>query len=307
MSLPESVFAEVARNLFKFRYEVTIHVGTLVGGTPTDANVAEGWIRSKMGLTTDGLVKAEVERVMDERGVSADAAVEEVTRNRHLTGFKRDYSSAMARADQEKATTTGFVFEGKRKVFTPDEARRTFGELLIEGRQVKAMLKEALMICVGSGHIDGTKYGKTSKSAKGFFAEHAFVEEESISLGVTEPSRINQSFVHTFRGAGIKLEEWAQDVELSFTIISDFDFTTKDRDFWAKLFAMAEKNGLGASRSQGYGRFATIKFTQVESDPATTAKATRRVQQIREQEKILEAERAAGKAAKAADADGTGD
>lgn len=299
MPLPVSVFAEVAASLFCYRYEVTLHVGTLVGGTPTNPDVAEGWIRTKMGLSTDDLVKAEVERVMEERGVREDAAIAEVTKNRHLTGFKRDYNSAQARRDQEKATTTGFVFEGKRKIFTPQEARLTFGELFIEGRQIKAMMKEALMIGVGAGHIEGTKYGKTSKAAKGFFAEHVFVEEDAVLLGVTEPSRIEQSFVHTFRGAGIKLEEKADDVEVRFTVVADFDFASKDPDFFAKIFAIAERNGLGASRSQGNGRFSTVRFERVASDPATTAKANRRVKEIKEQERLLEAERAKAAAAKA--------
>ncbi len=300
MSLPQSVFADVANKLFSYRYEVTLHVGTLVGGTPTNEDVAEGWIRAKMGLNTDELVRAEVERVMSERGVQPEQAIEEVARNRHLTGFKRDFNSPLALAHQKQATGTGFVFQGKRKIFTPAEARRTFGELLIEGRQIKAMLKEALMIAVGSGHVEATKYGKTNKAAKGFFAEHVFVEEEAVRLGVTEPSRIDQSFVHTFRGAGIKLEEKALDVEVKFTIIADFDFATKDKDFFAKIFAIGERNGLGASRSQGNGRFSTTRFERVESSPETTQKATRRAAQIREQEKVLEAERAAKKAAQEA-------
>lgn len=301
MALPPSVFQDVSDSLFSYRYTVKIHVGTLVGGTPTNRDVAEGWIRTKMGLSTEELIQAEVERVMDARGVKPEEAIEQVNKDRHLTGFKRNYGTSLARADQLRAMTSGFVFEGVRKVFTEREALATFGELYIEGRQFKAMMKEAAMIGVGSGHIDGTKWGKTGKAMKGFLAEHLFVEEEELLLGVTEPSTIDQSFVHTFRGAGIKLEEKIHDAELTVTLIADWDFEAKVKDFYGIMFALAEKNGLGASRSQGFGRFAVTSFERVESDPATTKKATKRAKEIIAEDKA----RAAAREAAAAEGAGT--
>jgi hypothetical protein len=291
VALPTSIFVDIGEGLFSYRYQVSIHVGTLVGGTPSDDAVAEGWIRTKMGLSTKELVQAEVEKAMDARGASIDDAVEEVAKKRHLTGFKRNWITPLARADQAKAASTGFVFAGERKIFTPAEAQRTFGELYIEGRQLKAMFKEALMIGVGAGHIDATKWGKTSKAAKGFFAEHCFIEEEEILLGVTEPTTIEQAFVHTWRGAGIKLEEKLMDAELSFTIVADWDFDAKVKNFFGILLSIGERNGIGASRSQGYGRFSTTRFERVKSDAATTRRATARVKEIREQELLLAAER----------------
>lgn len=263
MALPVSIFADISDRLFRHRYAVTLHVGTLVGGVPTDPNVAEGWIRTKLGKTTDELIRDEVEKVMDERGVKPDAAVEEVAKNRHLTGFKRNFYSPLAVADQRRAETTGFVFEGKRKIFTPEEARATFGELFIEGRQIKAMFKEATMITGAAGNIPMTGWGKTRKAIKGFLAEHMFVLEDEVPLGVTEPSEIVQSFVHTWRGAGIKLEEHVNDVEVKFTIVTDDDFTAVDKDFFGKVLVVGEMNGLGASRSQGYGRFVVTRFDKL--------------------------------------------
>jgi len=289
--LPESVFKSIGDGLFSYRYAVEIEVGTLVGGTPTNDKVAEGWIKTKMGLSTDDLIRAEVEKTMDQRGVTPDDAVEKVSRDRHLTGFRRDPSTPLSREAQKRATTTGFLFGGERKIFTPEEARLTFGELFIEARTIKAMAKEALMIAVGAGHIDALKWGKTNKAAKGFFAEHLFVEEENVYLGITEPDEIAQGFVHTWRGTGLKLEERANNVRLRFTFIADFDFNKRMKDFFGILMSTAEKNGLGASRSQGYGRFSTVRFEQIESDPATTKRANARVAKIREEEALLTAER----------------
>lgn len=289
--LPESVFKSIGDSLFCYRYEVEIEVGTLVGGTPTNDKVAEGWIKTKMGLSTEDLIRAEVEKTMDQRGVTPDDAVEKVSRDRHLTGFRRDPSTPLSREAQRRATTTGFLFGGERKIFTPEEARLTFGELYVEARTIKAMAKEALMIAVGSGHIDALKWGKTNKAAKGFFAEHLFVEEETIHLGVTEPDAIVQGFVHTWRGTGLKLEEHLHNARLGWTFIADFDFEARMKDFFGILMSVAEKNGLGASRSQGYGRFSTVQFERVESSPATTKRANARVAKIREQEALLAAER----------------
>jgi hypothetical protein len=264
MSMPVSVFSDIAEKIFSFRYGVTLHVKTLVGGTPSDPNVAEGWIRTKMGLSTDELVQAEVMQVMADRGMTAEAAAAEVSKARHLTGFRRDFNSPLAREHQQRAMTTGFVFEGKRKIFTLEEALATFGELYVEGRHVKAMLKEAAMIAVGSGHVDGKKWGTTNKAMKGFLAEHLFVLEDQLPLEVTEPTEIVQSFVHTFRGSGIKYEEHVRDVEVKFTIVADYDFAGRDPEFFGKVFVIGEQNGLGASRSQGYGRFVVTRFERLK-------------------------------------------
>lgn len=264
-----SVFDGARDKIFCHRFHVELTVEQLVGGTPTDRNVAAGWIRTKMGLTSEDAISAQVEEVMKARGVTADQAVEQVARNRNLSGFKRDFTTPIARNTQRLASTRGVKVlqaDGEtyaHRVFTPEEAEVTFGELLIEGRQVKAMLKENAMIAVASGGIEGKGWGATRKGMLNFLVEHLFVEENVILLGVTDPDFVNQSFVHTFRGSGIKLEEVARDVVLSFTLVADFDFTEKDKDFFEQVMVRAEYNGLGASRSQGFGKFKTTRFEQL--------------------------------------------
>lgn len=265
-----SVFEGARDKIFCHRFHVELCVDKLVGGTPTDPNVAEGWIRTKMGLTSEELISAEVEQVMQARGVTADQAVEVVARNRNLSGFKRDFTTPIARNAQHQATTRGarvLTSDGKtqvHRVFTPEEAARTFGECYIEGRQIKAMLKENAMVAVAAGGIEGKGWGATRKGMLNFLVEHLFVEEQEIFLGVTDPDFVNQSFVHTFRGSGIKLEEVLLDAVLSFTLAADFDFPDKDADFFEQVMVRAEYNGLGASRSQGFGTFKTTKFERLE-------------------------------------------
>ena len=128
--------------------------------------------------------------------------------------------------------------------------------LYYEGRQLKAALKEAASI-----RFPGQKWGSTRKGTLSFFPEHIFVVEDRLHLGVVEPTRINQRFVSTWRGTGIQYEEVVEDAKFDFTIISDFDFKAEE---WALLWLTAEQMGVGASRSQGFGRFVVTRWERLD-------------------------------------------
>lgn len=217
-----SVFAKYQAEMYPHRWAGSLVVGRIAGGTPTDPHVAEGWLKTKLGIDKDDLIREQVAQVMVERGATADEATEVVNANKHLNGFKRDDSG-----------------------------------LYIEGRQLKAALKEACSIAVAAGKLTGRGWGKTNKGLLSYFAEHAFITEDKLHLGVTEPTGIAQRFVHTFRGSGIQYEEYVDDAKIDFTCITDHDFTPKE---WAAIWTAGEQNGLGASRSQGYGRYEVTRW-----------------------------------------------
>ncbi len=169
----------------------------------------------------DDLLREAVEQVMTERGVTENEAVAAVKADRHLQGFKRDENG-----------------------------------LYIEGRQLKSLIKEAAGV-----RWAGTRWGPTRKGTNSFFAEHVFVTEDRLHLGVEEPSGIAQRFVATFRGTGIRYEEFVTDVKLTASVITDYAFSDEE---WALLWLTAEQLGLGASRSQGFGRFEVRGWDQVE-------------------------------------------
>jgi hypothetical protein len=265
-----SIFADHASKIYQYRYAVQLHVGKLVGGTPTDPDVAGGWVRTKMGITSEEAVTAAVEEVMKKTpGLTAEAAMDEVAARRNLSGFKRRFDTPTARMVQRQAVERGIEVldrDGKTKTlrrYSQADAERIIGELLIEGRQIKAMIKEAAMISVGAGHIEARGWGATKKSMLNFLVEHMFVPDDEVLLGVTDPSEVNQSFVHTWRGSGIKLEEVLRDAVVDFELLCDYDFTAKERDFFKTVFVVGEQNGLGASRSQGFGRFKVTKFDKL--------------------------------------------
>lgn len=222
-----SVFAQYRTEMFPYRFSGQLHVGVIAGGTPTDPNVAEGWIKTKLGATDD-LVRQMVAETMVDRGVTADVAAEQVAMNKHLNGFKRDEQG-----------------------------------LYIEGRQLKAALKEAASCAVAAGKLNGRGWGKTNKGLLSYLAEHVFIVEDRLHLGVTEPSGINQRFVHTFRGSGIQYEEYVTDAKIDFTVMADHDFSERD---WAAIWTSGEQQGIGASRSQGYGRYEVTRWDRIKEE-----------------------------------------
>ncbi len=210
-----SVFEKFRAKAYPYEFQVTISVGRIAGGTPTDPRVAEGWLKTKIAPDRDDLIREAVAEVMLERGVDAAEATRVVDTNKHLNGFKRNDSG-----------------------------------LYIEGRQMKACIKEAANI-----RWPKDRWGPSRKGTLSFFAEHIFVQEDILPLGVVEPTGVAQRFVHTWRGSGIQYEEYVDNAKLTFTVATDNDFTQEQ---WALLWLTAEQQGIGASRSQGYGRFEVI-------------------------------------------------
>ena len=122
-------------------------------------------------------------------------------------------------------------------------------------------MKEAANVAVGAGKLDSRGWGKTNKGLKGWLAEHIIVEDERLHLGVTEPTGVMQRFISTFRGTGIQYEEFVEDAKLSFTIATDQDFTAEQ---WAMIWLTGERQGIGASRSQGFGTYTVTTWNKLK-------------------------------------------
>ena len=227
----KSAFPEFRAAAWPYKFHGTMHIGTLVGGTPTDPKVAEGWIKTKLGVQADEVVQQAVAKVMAETGSTVDEAAKTVADDRHLNAFKRD----------------------------PEKG------LYIEGRQLKSAIREAASVAYAVGKILNDKgnnsWGRTGKGIHGFAAEHIQVVDDRIYLERLAADNVAQKFVHTFHGSGIQYEETVSDVELHFTVQSDYDFS---REFWAMLWLTGEYQGLGAARSQGFGRYTITEWEQFD-------------------------------------------
>jgi len=222
----KSVFEdEFGDAAFPFKFAGTLLVHTIAGGVPSDEEVAMSWLKSKV-TDKDDLVRDAVAQTMAERGVSVEEATEIVNKLRHLNGFKRDANG-----------------------------------LYIDGRQLKSAFKEAVSCAVAAGKLPGRGWGKTNKGLTNFVAEHIFPVEDILYLGVQEPTGITQRFVKTFRGTGIQYEEFVRDARIDFTMITDWDF---DRKTWMMIWRTGEQEGIGASRSQGFGRYKVVRWERIK-------------------------------------------
>lgn len=220
-----SAFAKYHRKAWPHCYKAVMEIDHIRGGVPTDPKVAEGWIKTKLG-STDDLLRAQVAEVMVERGVGAEEAAGVVDATRHLNGFKRD----------------------------PEHG------LYFEGRQVKAAIKEAASIAVAAERLALRGWGKTNKWLLAFIAEHVCVVEDRLYLGVHQPTGVYQKFVHTRFGSAIAMEEYVEKARVPFTVETDWKFTDEQ---WAMIWLTGEQQGIGASRSQGAGRYTITEWEKV--------------------------------------------
>jgi hypothetical protein len=216
-----SVFEKFKAEAWPFRFEASLLVHHIHGGIPSDPKVAEGWLRSKLAAKDD-LIRQMVAETMVDRNIDAEEAAAVVDERKHLCGFKRDENG-----------------------------------LYIEGRQVKAAIKEAANVAGAAGKLKtGKMWGATKKGLLSFVAEHIMVEEDRIHLGVAIADDIDQGFVHSTgpggRRTGIRYNEFVEEAKLTFHVLSDHEFEERE---WAMIWLTGEQQGLGANRSMGCGRY----------------------------------------------------
>ena len=225
-----SVFDKYEKDVYQYNWHVELLIANIHGGVPSNPNVAKGWLKTKFKDKDEQIIEL-VQATMIERGLDPDEDIDDTT----LDGLL-DEAVKMRQL-------SGFYRH-------PDT-----GELCIRGRHVKAMIKEAANIAYAKD-----RWGPTNKGTRSFFAEHVFVAEDWIPLGRSAPDGVDQRFVHTWRGDGIQYDEYVEDAKISFTVLTDYKFTAKE---WGKLWVIAQHNGLGAARSQGYGTFSVERWDAV--------------------------------------------
>lgn len=237
------VFAKYEAKAWPFRYAATVHVRQLCGGTPSDPNVAEGFLKTKLGVDNERQIQQMVAELMVDRGLDAEEALKEANELRHLNGFKRD--------------ERGLYLEGrcvKAGIKEAANIRWQYARWLVDRNgKVSVQYKAPGKKVDGESTISG-------KATTSFIPEHISVQEDRIPLGVHEASGINQKFVHTFRGSAIQYEEYVTDVKLSFTVATDCEFSEEQ---WALLWLTGQEQGLGGSRSQGYGRYEVVQWDRL--------------------------------------------
>lgn len=223
-------------------YRVKIRLHDIVGGIPKNGQLIEAWINARnKELSKEArkeladATKADMQLLKDEKG---DA---------HAIGF---------RSDKEKG-------------------------LFIEGRQIKSMLKEVGNIIKGIApggkkkeKVEGQKKSKLVDAEgitnlKSKVAERFFVVDDCLFLGVMEPTRMGEKPIQVETRLGprssIKRFDIVEDVEIEFTLQRSRDDVVPVSTLLA-IMQYAQKSGLGAMRSQGYGCFDVVEVVLLEDE-----------------------------------------
>lgn len=231
-------FSKFTTEAYPIEYRGRLRVGFLCGGVPMDPQVVKSWIRTKLKDTrSEAEVTQLIASTMADMGVSEDAAIDQAVEKglmAGMNGFKRDDNG-----------------------------------LFIEGRMLKAAVKEAVSVAAAAGKLQMTGWGQTRKFLTNYLPEHVFVDEETLYIynsegkHVTEHDGSNQKFIHTFRGDSIGYEQFVKAAEIEFTIVTDHQFTERE---WAMIWLTGQKQGLGASRSQGFGTYEVLSWECTRND-----------------------------------------
>lgn len=207
----------------------------VMGGTPRNPKIIEGWLRSKAGMDDTEEIQQVTYRTLTEMGIEVrpDMTYEEL----------EAASNAVAASKQ----TNGFKMDENG--------------LYIESRTVKAMLKEVTNILYA-----GNRWGVTKKGPRSFLAERVFVNPDNISLGVMEATGIEMFIGHTSGPKGpqsnLTYIEYVTGATISFDVMVLQDAI--EAKHWPELWLAAQENGLGSLRSQGHGRFDIMEWSEVK-------------------------------------------
>lgn len=214
-------------------YKVKVRFRNIVGGIPANPELVQTWVDAK----NKDKKQAEREKIAQAHRDKTEELSEELA-ERNGIGFLRDED----------------------------------GELVIEGRQIKAMLKESANIIKDTCPTGSKKDGKPVfgvKQLKSKVADQIFVVEEYIKLGRTEPDEIVERPIHVMTPMGprdsIKVCEVCYGVEVEFTV-KRHKGTGKMAVPEATLLGIldyAQNIGGGSERSQGKGTFEVLSVEKV--------------------------------------------
>lgn len=225
--------------LFQFYRSTLQFTNMLAGGVPKDPAIVEKWLRHKAGIEKEQEIRNAMIRTLRELYPELEEmddfdqiieASRELQSEQSLQGFKQDDNG-----------------------------------LYIESRQVKAMIKE----CTNALYGRQEKWGPTKKGPKSFVAENVFVTPDRIHLDRDGPDSVEMFITHTHRGSSLGLVELVEEPRIEFAVkftpFAHERLLGKDKGIrWARIATLAQENGLGAMRSQGFGKFEWVEWEEVE-------------------------------------------
>lgn len=238
ITTPTSVFASTRQEMWAHYHATIEFTERLTAGNPSDPKLVEGWLAKNLGVTDEEQLKQWTMQHMAElHGISDPSEITDDL-----------LESAMEAAAQNKA-----------QVFKRDENGRPY----IEARQVKAMLREATNIAFPfpekwcREQKPGGRGLTAGKTPIDTVRERVHVPSGTIILGDDiDGVDLHVGHLKDFRGntrSTIGYCEYTENSELEFDVYALDDYIQPEQ--WARIWTVAELNGLGARRSQGSGQF----------------------------------------------------
>ena len=228
-----------ASDIFKFQsrwttYTGSLHINTLVGGIPKD------------GATIHAFVKA---RITDNAS--------EMSRIAEETMVEMGLDPVLDKDELSAAQVDEIVDKVSKKAVAGNGFKQINGELVWEGRCLKAALNEACNALYPGVESFPGKPDKTKKGLKSYFIERVEVVDYYIPLGRTEPDikgeeRIKHISDPQGKRSAINLVDVCTDLDITFTIKVLNDWVPQE--LWQELFEYVELGGVWADRARGDGR-----------------------------------------------------
>jgi len=169
------------------------------------------------------------------------------------------FAAAVSETDKDKEELTEKLMDEVPTDELADVGATTFKRddtgLYIEARQVKAAFKEAATLF---------EYTKANCPGRQYFQHAFFVEPDVIYIGKTDPDGTERMFgtVMTARGPRsiVRNVDYAIGVEFDIVVkgLNGKNVITDEQI--RRMLAMMQDNGIGACRSQGYGKFDVVEY-----------------------------------------------
>lgn len=229
-------------------YRAEYHLDTLVGGIPKDPDTIRQWLKSKLELGETEIMAIADETIAEMGWTAGDLGSEQLDElvDRVMARDTKGNSFKMVDPVTGKPVQKG-------------------GVLVIEGRQVKAAIKEAAnALYPGTTHWPNWPAG-TRKGLAAYMVERVEVVDRFIPIGRDKPDIIGEQRIKHISGpqgkrSTINVVDVCEDVKIAFTVRVLDDFITSE--LWGQLWEYVELGGIGADRARGDGRGSLLKWSK---------------------------------------------
>lgn len=212
---------------------------TLVGGVPKDPDTIKSWLKARLEMG-----EVEIRAIADET-IEAMGWTQEDLTTENLDKLVDEIAAK---------DTKGNSF------------KKVGGGLVIEGRQIKAAIKEA----ANSLYPGTTKWpdypGNTRKGLSAYLVERVEVVDRYIPLGKEVPDIVGEQRIKHITGpqgkrSTINVVDVCEDVTISFTVKVLDDFIPNE--LWAEIWEYIDLGGIGADRARGDGRGEMLSWAKM--------------------------------------------